>query len=202
MLDWLKANVEWVFSGIGVAVLGGAFAYLKAKGGSPHTPSLTSPYINIHNVNTIDAGNSEHDTEPEAPQEDHSEPNKSDIRILFVDDDTRFRVVKIIKNSGWPHVKIVRDIAKLDGPEILEANIFFIDIQGVGKALQFSDEGLGLALAIKKRHPNKKVVIYSAQTTGTRFHAALREADYSLAKNAEPYEFIQLVENLAREINE
>ena len=58
----------------------------------------------------------------------------------------------------------------------------------------FHDEGLGLALAIKQKYPKKKVVIYSAETQGDRFHKALREADSFLAKNADPYEFQRLVE--------
>jgi len=121
---------------------------------------------------------------------------RQDVRILFIDDDKTFKVVKIIKNANWPCVSIKRDIKDLDAPEIRDVSIFFIDIQGVGKALEFSDEGLGLALAIKRKYPGKKVVIYSAQTTGERFHPALKEADALLPKNAEPYEFIALLERL------
>jgi hypothetical protein len=114
-----------------------------------------------------------------------------------VDDDTTFNVVKIIKQAGWPNVKIVKDIKDLNCVDVTESDIFFIDIQGVGRALQFADEGLGLALQIKRKYPAKKVVIYSAQTTGDRFHKALNEADGGLAKNADPYEFISMVEQLS-----
>jgi uncharacterized iron-regulated protein len=55
--------------------------------------------------------------------------------------------------------------------------------------MQYSDEGLGLALAIKRRYPTKRVVIYSAEENGARFHEALQEADYSLPKTAEPIRF-------------
>jgi DNA-binding NarL/FixJ family response regulator len=121
---------------------------------------------------------------------------RQQARILFIDDDKSFKVVKIIKNANWPCVSIKRDIKDLDSPEVRDIDVFFIDIQGVGKDLGFADEGLGLALAIKRKYPQKKVVIYSAQTTGERFHPALREADAMLAKNAEPYEFIALLEQL------
>lgn len=70
----------------------------------------------------------------------------------------------------------------------MKSDIFFVDIQGVGKKLDFQDEGLGLANALK----NKKVVIYSAENRGDRFH----EADDSLPKNAEPFQFQQTIENL------
>jgi len=53
---------------------------------------------------------------------------------------------------------------------------------------------LGLALSLKKKYPGKKLVIYSSETKGERFHEALRMADSFLPKNAEPYEFLQLVE--------
>jgi hypothetical protein len=119
---------------------------------------------------------------------------RRDIRILFVDDDKSFQVTKIMKAAGWPNVSIRRDVKDLD--DVRDVDVFFIDIHGVGRALGFADEGLGLSLAIKKKYPDKKVVIYSAQTDGDRFHKALQEADASLAKNAEPYQFIQLLESL------
>jgi DNA-binding NtrC family response regulator len=119
--------------------------------------------------------------------------------ILFVDDDTKFRVVSILKTAGWINTKAIKDIGNLDDQLVKEARIIFVDIQGVGKLLQTKDEGLGLALNLKKKYPDKKIVIYSAQTEGDRFHEALRKADASLAKNAEPYEFQQLVEQYSEE---
>lgn len=189
-MDWLNENREWVFSGVGVAI---AAAVVKVFSKGESQRGQTS--VHIHNVNEARV--------PDAAPPDgrvaqeHQTGGKHRTRILFIDDDTRFQVVKILKNAGWPHVKIVKDVSSLDAIEVLEADILFIDIQGVGKQLQFSDEGLGLALAIKHKYPSKKVVIYSSQTTGERFHAALREADHSLAKNADPYEFIQIVEDFS-----
>jgi len=82
----------------------------------------------------------------------------------------------------------------LDDRDVVEADILFIDVQGVGVSMGFSDEGLGLALAIKEKYKEKKVIIYSAETEGDRFHEALRKADSFLAKNADPYQFQRLVE--------
>lgn len=166
----------------------------KSKKDSSGTPSIT---IN-NNQNNLNASPLPPGGLPASPgnriSEEPAQKASKDFRILFIDDDTRFRAVKIISKAGWPNVRIVKDIAHLNSPDVLDTDIFFIDIQGVGKAMQFADEGLGLASAIKKKYPLKKVVIYSAQTTGERFHEALRSADYSLPKNAEPFEFIQLVE--------
>lgn len=129
-----------------------------------------------------------------SPPSQSAPRQRRDIRILFVDDDKSFKVTKIMKAAGWPNVSIRSDVKDLD--DVRDIDVFFIDIHGVGRALGFADEGLGLSLAIKKKYPDKKVVIYSAQTDGDRFHKALQEADASLAKNAEPYQFIQLLETL------
>jgi DNA-binding NarL/FixJ family response regulator len=99
-----------------------------------------------------------------------------------------------LERSGWKYTKLIKDATTLDDASILEADILFIDVQGVGVSLGFNDEGLGLALAIKEKYPKKKVVIYSAETQGNRFHAALRKADSFLPKNADPYEFQRIVE--------
>ncbi|MFY4806848.1 hypothetical protein ACOTVJ_10700 [Aliarcobacter butzleri] len=123
---------------------------------------------------------------------------KSSLKILFIDDDIKFKVINIIKNSGWINTKIVKDISNLDSDEVKNTDIFFVDIQGVGIKLKFTDEGLGLANAIKSKYPEKKVVIYSAETRGDRFHEALRKADDFLAKNAEPFEFQQTIERLSK----
>jgi hypothetical protein len=129
------------------------------------------------------------------------EKRKMLTQILFVDDDTKFKVVSILKNAGWVNTKTVKDISNYDDPSVSSAEIIFVDIQGVGKQLQTRDEGLGLALHLKKKYPDKKIVIYSAETQGDRFHEALRKADGFLPKNAEPYEFQQLVEQFSSEIH-
>ncbi len=121
---------------------------------------------------------------------------KSKCKILFIDDE-QFKVVDILKKAGWINVKKIKDISSLDDLEVRSSHIFFVDIQGVGKALRFQDEGLGLAKALKEKYPDKKVVIYSSENNGDRFHKALRCADEHLAKNADPFEFTQLVEQLS-----
>lgn len=185
-------NKEWVFSGIGVAIIGALAKFMKKK-----NPDLPAPTMsNTVTVNTT-VSTPMANTEPEATSVKNLDCRKSETRILFIDDDSKFKVVQILKNSGWSHTKTIKDAKSLDCPEIVEAEILFVDIQGVGKQLYFSDEGLGLANAIKEKYPHKKVVIYSAETKGDRFHKALRNVDSFLPKNADPYEFQQLVEELS-----
>ncbi|RXR23089.1 response regulator [Flavobacterium stagni] len=132
--------------------------------------------------------------EKEQPSPENEEKRKALIRILFVDDKHKdFRMVSILKKSGWTNTKSVKDITDLDDPKVLEADIIFVDINGVGTTL-FEDQGLGLASALKKKYNKKKIFIYSADTNGDRFHRALREVDGCLSKNAEPYQFINLIQ--------
>ncbi|MEW8424694.1 MAG: hypothetical protein AB2556_09415 [Candidatus Thiodiazotropha sp.] len=124
---------------------------------------------------------------------------KQICNILFIDD-RKFGVVDILKKSGWVNTKRLGDIESLDDKEIERSHILFVDILGVGKQLQFADEGLGLILALKEKYPWKKVVVYSAEPTGDRFHDALSKADARLRKDADPYQFQTIVENFASEL--
>ena len=123
---------------------------------------------------------------------------KSAVSILFIDDDTKFKVVNILKTNGWTNTKIVKDVISFEQPDVASADIFFVDIQGVGKALQFKDEGLGLVVALKKHYPLKKIVIYSAENGLNAFHNAFKCADDRISKDADPYEFLQVVEQLSK----
>ena len=123
---------------------------------------------------------------------------KEICKILFIDD-LKFDVPDILINSGWKNTKIVVDIESLYCSEVKEANIIFVDISGVGRKMKFSDEGLGLISALKEKYPEKKIVVYSSQSRGDRFHKGLSDADARLAKNADPYQFENIVEQFAKE---
>ena len=185
IITWCNANKEWCFSGIGVLVVGlilamftnvGKWVYGLFTRKQP-TPIGPSPQAS-------------------APAKSLDDVKKS-VQILFIDDDTKFKVVSILKQSGWQNTLIIKDVAALDDPTIARTDIFFVDINGVGLKLRFKDGGLGLALALKTKYPKKKVVIYSAETKGERFHEAWKKTDTHLPKNADPYEFQQIVEDFA-----
>jgi len=195
-VNWIIENKEWLFSGAGIVCIGYIYSVFNSK------PRENSPENhsdkNKNNISIIfDTMNnsSEEGAESEGSQKKSLDEYKNETRILFVDDDARFRVSKILTQSGWVHTKLIKDCKTLDESDIVNAQLLFIDVQGVGVAMGFSDEGLGLALAIKEKYPNKKVIIYSAETKGDRFHEALRKADSFLPKNADPYEFQRIVED-------
>lgn len=191
-MQWLSENMQWIFSGVGIAFIGWIVNFFVRK-----KPALEGapPRITINNQTILNPSTTAPADIPEERQVKKSiDDYKNETRILFIDDDSRFKVAKILTNSGWVHTKLIKDARSLDDRDVTDAAILFIDVQGVGIALGFSDEGLGLAEAIKDKYPAKKVIIYSAETQGDRFHKALRKADSFLPKNADPYEFQKIVE--------
>lgn len=119
-------------------------------------------------------------------------------KILFIDD-VKFEVVDRIVNNGWKQCTRVKDVEELDHPEIEQTHVFFVDIQGVGKKLNFPDEGLGLARALKERYPSKAVILYSSEGQRDIFDATLSIVDARIRKNADTYEFLKLVEKFAKQ---
>lgn len=119
-------------------------------------------------------------------------------RILFIDDQ-KFDVPEILRTAGWQHARSIQDVDSIEDTLLADAHIVFVDISGVGRALRFSDEGLGLISAIRKKYLSKKLVVYSAQRRGDRFHEGLSAADARLPKNADPFEFQELVEDYAKQ---
>lgn len=117
---------------------------------------------------------------------------KGSVHVLFIDDQ-KFDNVDVLKNAGWKNTKAVKDIKAIDSPEVLAADVIFVDINGVGTSLFPKEQGLGVAMQIKSRYNEKCVVVYSAQPQ--ELHKALSQVDAVLPKNAEPYEYISILEN-------
>lgn len=198
-LSWLMNNKEWLFSGVGVTGIAILYSvFFGNKKSFPIETDNTNTNTNTTNVTIAPL----QIAPPTIDTAIDSEIVKSKVGILFIDDDLKFRVVKILNRAGWTNTKIVKDLIAIDQQEVKDADIIFVDIQGVGINLAFRDEGLGLTIALKKKFPEKAVIIYSAEQNGDRFHDAIRIADSLLAKNSEPYEFEVIIEKHARIINE
>lgn len=196
----MTENYEWIFSGVGATVIGIALTYIlierkKKKEKTTSTTATNTGGITINNnVNSSQAK----ETTKETP-ENKKNRIKESTRILFVDDNhTDFQIVSILKRQGWKNTKSIKDVINLDDSKVKESDIIFVDINGVGTTL-FKDEGLGLASALKKKYADKIIIIiiiYSADNKGDRFHKALREVDGCLSKDAEPFQFSNLIESL------
>lgn len=186
-MEFIMNNYEWVFSGVGIAIIGWIILVLRQNKTTESSSNSNNQFITItHNPSQPNSS---------IQQKDNSHPKrKEDYRILFIDDNhTEFNMVSILKKAGWPNTKAVKDLTDLDDFKAREASIIFVDINGVGTQM-FEEQGLGLAAALKDRYPEKTIILYSADPTGNRFDKKLRKVDDSLPKNAEPYEFISLIE--------
>jgi hypothetical protein len=155
--------------------------------------------VNVGSTTTQNIGEVESKNKTNIDRNAIIESMQSRTIILFIDDDKNFNVVKILKDSNWKKVKTVVDIKSLDIPIVKESDIIFVDINGVGKLLNLEFEGLDLALMLKQRYPDKKVIIYSANRNNNSFHQAWDTCDFKLEKNALPYQFQNLVEEYSIE---
>lgn len=185
MIDFLTNNISWIFSGIGVAAITWVYLLFSKRKEKQQQRVVVNNFIPSPNtsVKQIDI-----------------EQLKLHTTILFVDDQP-FGVVDVLKEQGWRDTKMIKDITNLDDRLVKKSHIIFVDINGVGTKLFPGKQGIGLANALKTHYPEKKVIIYSAQKTGNRFETELRHVDYLLPKDAEPYNFIELVEKFAKEIH-
>lgn len=122
---------------------------------------------------------------------------KKIINILFIDDDSNFNIINILKKQGW-NTKIITDMVDVD--KYNNVHIFFVDINGVGKKMQLKNQGMDLANYLKDKFTDKKVVIYSTDTNRDMSHPVFSKIDGILSKNAQIYEFTNLIEKLAKEI--
>ena len=189
MNEFLTNNYQWIFSGIGVAILGwlGYYFLYRKKDSDPSNIQENTNTINItNNVGQTDTSSSE--------KNEKTKCDKTNYRILFIDDNHKeFKMVSQLKKSGWINTKSVKDVIDLDDPKVKEADLIFVDINGVGTKL-FKDQGLGLAAALKERYKEKTIILYSSDPEGDRFNKKLKKVDDSLPKNADPYEFISMIE--------
>lgn len=193
MLDWLNKNYTWALSGLGVTILALMFKIMFKFIKSLFTSnSATSPSTNVINQNiTIGTNESPH---PKTVDK-HSlqtKRGKSSVTILFIDD-KKVSFIASIKRAGYTAIKYLKDCTKIDCNQVIEAEIIFVDINGVGTSLFPTDQGLGLAMELKSKFPSKCIVLYSAEPQYLKNE--FRALDGILPKNSEPYEFIKIIED-------
>lgn len=217
IMDFITENKEWLFSGIGVLFLSLIINFLFKKKETeslkltkirveknPKTNTEIKPEIRneINILNNLSGENKQGNLVPKSASstKDELEIRKKLTNILFVDDDTKFKIIKILNVAGWINTKIIKDVDNPDSDLVKNSHILFVDINGVGIKMGFNDEGLGLANYLKKKYPKKKVILYSTESGGNRFHEALRKVDDFLYKNADPSEFQEIIEQFSAEV--
>ncbi len=106
-MDWLINNKEWFFSGTGIAVIGALVGLWKYF--SSNSQAITPVGQNNENTSNIEinisnpVSSSSDLKEKEAPKKKKMslDDYKNSTKILFIDDDARFKVIKILSRSGW-----------------------------------------------------------------------------------------------------
>lgn len=211
-MDWIEANKAWLFSGLGVFVLGFIFSLFNKKEPKKESNIPTIQSTNNSGVQNSNTGHSntqivQNFGHPNMPITDAAiTPKqklttlelKSKTRILFIDD-MDFPIVRNLKKAGW-NTDLVHDIYDIDDNLIVASHILFVDINGVAKTLS-AEEGLGLVKAIKRKYGNtKKVIIYSSEQEGDRFNEAFQLADASLPKESDYFEFLAIVDKYSEEV--
>ena len=191
-MTWILDNANWLFSGLGVTVLMGILSYVWKSRSTSSEADSNSAQVTINNNYSPSIGGGVNITE-KISQEATQTKERDQVSILFIDDQ-KFDYVKILKGAGYANTKRISDIKSIDCIEVYQSDIIFVDINGVGKVLFPNEQGFGVAKAIKNKYGEDKcVIIYSAS------HQPLNKEflifDGVLNKNAEPYEFINLIEN-------
>lgn len=125
---------------------------------------------------------------------------KKHIQILFVDDKDDFKIIDILREIGY-RVDYAPDILDIDDSKIKNADIVFLDINGVGVAMKFKNQGMGLCGALRSRYGNaKKLILYSGETLGDIFDPDAKKADATLPKDSDLYQFISYITQYGEEM--
>ncbi|OGG99199.1 MAG: hypothetical protein A2600_05335 [Candidatus Lambdaproteobacteria bacterium RIFOXYD1_FULL_56_27] len=132
-MDWLLDNMPWIFSGIGVTFLTWLlFPSSENKKEVPPSPPINTTIVN-NNTNTTQQ-NEAHPPALSNAKNVFEKKRKELLQILFIDDDTSFKVVGMLKKAGWSSTKIVSDLAALDQSVVRNADVFLLIFRGLGKS--------------------------------------------------------------------
>ena len=184
-LNYIVDNKEWIFSGIGVAILGfisTRFYKKRRKSDLGDVKIENNPSIQ-QNVNIYTGTSSATILSNEKDKIVSNADQKVKTNILFIDDE-KFDNVEVLKQAGWINTKRIKDIKRIDCDEVKAADVLLFP----------KEQGLGVAAKIKERFRDKYVVVYSAQPQ--QLHPSFGKVDAVLPKDADPYQFINILENL------
>lgn len=207
IINWILTNKEWLFSGLGITLIAFVAKNILTKNNRSENKQIQS--LTNSQTQNVTVNFAQHSVASDkfnvAVNEGSTMLSIDGIRaqtnILFIDDDKDFKIVPILKKSGWKNTSFFpnADVKDTNAEKIRKAHIIFVDIKGVGRTM-YEDEGLGLVVDLKKKYPQKKVVIYSAISEHKLFHEAIKLADNHISKNSQPAVFVSLIESLAENI--
>lgn len=198
MKSFFIQNAMWIVP-ILVAIIGAVAKCLaaKLKSKDKHIDYTNMKQVTNTTQNVVVNVNSAQGVlEVPEKQKQQQQVSRKGVGVLFIDDE-KFSVIQILRKAGWVNVRTVRDVDTLEDPNIVASSVIFVDIVGVGIKLAFKNQGIGLAAAIKQKYKDKKVWVYSAESKHNIFDADLKVLDGLLSKNAEPIEFMSILEDVS-----
>lgn len=154
---------------------------------------------NVTNINTQNVYSTQVSGEKKEPT---TEDVKARIKILFVDDKDDFPIIGMLRNNGY-QVEYLDDIVDFEAKQVKYADIIFLDINGVGVAMKFKNQGMGLCGALRDYFGTaKKLILYSGETEGSIFDKDAKKADATLPKDSDLYQFTSYITQYGKELLE
>ena len=121
---------------------------------------------------------------------------KDNVQLLFIDD-SEMPVVDNLRKSGYKVTKKV-DVRNIHDADVKNAQVIFVDFDGVGNVISSQHQGAGLIKALKEEYKKSKyIVLYSAQRrlpADTVLNEYLSYADGMLKKDADETKFTDQIQ--------
>ncbi len=127
---------------------------------------------------------------------------KDNVNILFIDD-LDMPVVESLRKANYK-VKKVKDIKDVDDADVKNAQIIFVDFDGVGKSISPLHQGAGLVKELKSKYGTSKfVVLYTAQPTmpaDTTMSSLFTIADARMRKDSDVTDFTDQIRDALKKL--
>ncbi|HEY4354794.1 MAG TPA: response regulator [Acidobacteriaceae bacterium] len=122
---------------------------------------------------------------------------KKRARLLVIDD-IAFAYLDLFKRDGYAidHWRDVEDLTKLENGAY---DIILLDVQGVGKAISPTEQGLGVLHHLRQVAPAQLVIAFSSSDFSLKYQDFFRLADATLPKSADYVDFKRQVDDLLRD---
>lgn len=121
---------------------------------------------------------------------------KKRARLLVIDDES-FIYLDLFKKHGYSIDQWV-DVDDLSRIEHGGFDLILLDVQGVGKRLSPTEQGLGLLRHIRAVNPAQIVIAFSGSDYSLKYQDFFKLADATLPKSADYVDFQRQVDDLLR----
>ena len=121
---------------------------------------------------------------------------KKRARLLVIDDSS-FIYLDLFKADGYA-IDQWSDVTDLSRLERGEFEVILLDVQGVGKAISPSEQGLGILRHLRTINPGQVIIAFSNSEFSLKYHDFFSLADATLSKSADYVDFKRKVDELLK----